>query len=465
MALTSSLPQAVGGVKLARHRSRGETDAMATDEELLNRWKPKLCYDSLEAFFADDPAQMVVNPGNTLRRGGAGGKVVAAAPPKPKQQAPAVPLLWWEGDGAPPGSKKTLSLDWPKYSDATTKGEADDRLSIAGRDYRTQYVALRKARPDLRNKIVARAVRDPDTGQLWLQYWLWYIYNDYQLAFNVGLHEGDWEMIQLGLDGDVPVVAVYAQHDVAERRPWDLVKKAPNGETPLVFSGRGSHASYYEAGLFETGAWFDITDGKRSAKQTDLIIIRDDDLPGWARWEGMWGDTEPQIRGLHTPSPKGPIKHRLQWAHPQQWANTAAERRTPGTAKDAPAIQVARAQDHVVLNFDFTRLAEEPPAVIVVNVNSSEVANEPPRTFTFNVEDQRAGRIVTSIALVAGRSYEAHIATTSRAGVPSAPLLRYLPGRDIRPKTTVTSRVGAFVGPLVGKVKDIFRKRGGGEGP
>ena len=125
-------------------------------------------------------------------------------------------------------------------------------------------MALRKARPELRNKIVARAVRDPDTGQLWLQYWLWYIYNDYQLAFNVGLHEGDWEMIQLGLKDEVPVLAVYAQHDVAEKRPWDRVQKTgPNGETPLVFSGRGSHASYFEAGLFETQAWIDIADGKR----------------------------------------------------------------------------------------------------------------------------------------------------------------------------------------------------------
>lgn len=47
-------------------------------------------------------------------------------------------------------------------------------------------------------------MRDPDSGQLWLQYWLWYIYNDYHLAFNAGLHEGDWEMVQVGMDGDEP---------------------------------------------------------------------------------------------------------------------------------------------------------------------------------------------------------------------------------------------------------------------
>jgi hypothetical protein len=436
---------------------------MATDEELLHRWAPKLCYDSLEAFFADHPAQMVVNPGNTLRRGGAGGAVVAAAAARPgAPPPPRVPRLWWEGDGTPPAGMRTLALGWPGYSDGT-RGEAGDRLSIAGRDYRTQYVALRKRTPELRNKIVARAVRDPDTGQLWLQYWFWYFYNDYHLAFNVGLHEGDWEMIQLGLDGDEPVVAVYAQHDQAERRSWDLVRK--NGERPLVFAGRGSHASYFEPGLYQTAAWFDITDGTRSAKQTGLIVLGDD-LPGWAAWEGKWGDTEPQVRGLHTPSPKGPVKHGLQWSHPQQWADTAVERRAPGRPADAPSVQVARADDHVVLNFDFTRLGAQAPAVIVVNVNSSEVPDEPPRAFTFDVEDQRAGRIVTSIALVPGRDYDARIAVTSRDGIPSAPLLRYLPARDVRPKTTLTSRVGAFLGPLVERLRGALgRHRGRGEGP
>jgi hypothetical protein len=357
---------------------------------------------------------------------------------------------------------RALALGWPRYSD-TTNGEAADRLSIAGRDYRTQYVALRKARPDLRNKIVARALRDPDTGQLWLQYWFWYVYNDYQLAFNVGLHEGDWEMIQLGLEDDVPVVAVYAQHDEAERRPWGAVTKS--GDTPLVFAGRGSHASYFEPGLFETGAWFDITDGKRSAKKTDLIVLGDD-LPAWVLWQGQWGDTEAPIRGLHSPSPKGPVMHGVQWTHPQRYADKAVERRRPGKPAEAPAIDVARADDHVVLKFDFTRLGAQAPAVIVVNVNSAQVPDEPPRSFTFNVEDQRAGRIVTSITLAPGRDYDAQIAVTSRDGLPSAPLHRSLPAKVVRPKTSITSRVSAFVGPAVERVRDLLgRRRGAGDGP
>jgi hypothetical protein len=435
---------------------------MATDEELLERFKPKLCYDSLEAFFADDPAQMVLNRGNTLRRGGVDGKVIAAASPRAgSPPTPGVPRLWWDS-GAEPGPAKTLALGWPKYSEGTS-GKDGDRLSIAGKDYRSQYVALRKERPELRNKIVARAVRDPDSGQLWLQYWFWYIYNDYQLAFNVGLHEGDWEMIQLGLENEVPVVAVYAQHDVAEKRSWDRVKKTgPRGETPLVFVSRGSHASYFETGLFQTQAWIDIADGERSAKQTDLIILGDD-LPAWALWEGRWGDTEPRIRRVETPSPTGPVMHGDQWSRPGEWAKSAVDptRSKPG---NAPSIEVFRAKDHVVMKYDFRKLGPDAPAVIVINVNSPGVPNEPPRTFTFNVEDQRAGKIDTSITLVPGQAYVAAIAVTSRKGVPSAPLVVPIEASG-SVKRMVTARVGAVVQPLIERVRDLFGRGRGGDGP
>jgi hypothetical protein len=153
-----------------------------TDEELLQRFMPKVSYDSLEAFFADHPLQMLVNPGNTLRRapsGGRDGEVLATAP--------------------------HITLEWPNYA-GNKDGKDTDLVGIRGRDYRTQYVALRKAHPELKNKLIARAVRDPQSGQLWLQYWLWYIYNDYHLAFNAGLHEGDWEMVQLGMKGETPDV-------------------------------------------------------------------------------------------------------------------------------------------------------------------------------------------------------------------------------------------------------------------
>src|SRR5512133_1694197 len=62
-----------GQAELALRGTLDEThQLMATEEELLLRFMPKVCYDSLEAYFADHPLQMLVNPGNRLRRGPAG---------------------------------------------------------------------------------------------------------------------------------------------------------------------------------------------------------------------------------------------------------------------------------------------------------------------------------------------------------------------------------------------------------
>jgi hypothetical protein len=400
---------------------------------------PKVCYDSLEAFFADHPLQMLVNPSNTLRRAPKDGR-----------------------DGALLATAPKIELDWPTYPDAK-KGVESDRLGIKGRDYRTQYVALRKTHPELKNKLVARAVRDPDSKRLWLQYWLWYFYNDYQLVFNAGLHEGDWEMVQLGMDGDEPDVAVYAQHDQAERRPFAQVRRTEDGR-PIVFSARGSHASYFEPGLYETEAWYDVCDGARSAATSELVILREDDLPGWAKWKGQWGDTEAPIKRVFSPSPHGPIAQAEKWFHPGRWAEGAAERRTPGRAKAPPPIEVCRVKDRVVVEFNFGHL-EGParPVALVVNVNAPELKSEPPRTFTFNVEDQRSGSIETSIVLAPGVEYEARIAVTTKDGRPSAPLiLPVLARRTLR--TTILTRVAVIVRPVQERVIHIFR-RPGRDGP
>ena len=102
-------------------------------------------------------------------------------------------------------------------------------------------------------------------GGLWLQYWLFYYYNDFQLLgslFSGGKHEGDWELVQLRLDAkERPVLAVFSQHKEAERRPWTKVAKQRRrarsstsraARTPTT-SAPGSHW---------TGHWFDRADGK-----------------------------------------------------------------------------------------------------------------------------------------------------------------------------------------------------------
>ena len=111
---------------------------MPPDVARLKRWAPKLLFDSMEAFFADHPAQMLVNPHNTLQRGN--GNVLAVATADGHH-----PQLAYQGAAAP----GRLLLGSPRYSDGENYQDGD-RLSIAGKDYRTQYVALRTALLDPR---------------------------------------------------------------------------------------------------------------------------------------------------------------------------------------------------------------------------------------------------------------------------------------------------------------------------
>ena len=146
--------------------------------------------------------------------------------------------------------------------------------------------------PELNNVVYGHAIEA--NGRLWLQYWLWYFYNDYQLSFALGTHEGDWEMVQFRMDDEAghPDVAVYAQHRYGEVRPWDKVEKL--GDRPVVYVARGSHASYFEAGFHQTEAWYDLADGKRRMKHRPALEILETDEPAWTRWPGRWGDTLPR---------------------------------------------------------------------------------------------------------------------------------------------------------------------------
>ncbi|MHB8860021.1 MAG: hypothetical protein ACYC6Z_11175 [Thermoleophilia bacterium] len=82
-----------------------------------------------------------------------------------------------------------------------------------------------------------------------IQYWFCYYYNDFWDFLDKwsGKHEGDWEMIQVGLDDHLkPEDAVYSQHTGGEMRTWDQVNKSPdNPDRPLVYVSSGGHANYF----------------------------------------------------------------------------------------------------------------------------------------------------------------------------------------------------------------------------
>src|SRR3954451_10851404 len=376
--------------------------------ELLQRFQPLLRYDSNEAFFADSAAEWTDNPVNSLRRGPSEdrqGDLLAAATPAPGQAQLDLAFL-----GA------------SRYGNGDDV-ERDDLIGCSRRDYRDQYVALRRNRA-YANRMYGRARED--LGRLWLQYWFFYFYNDYLLAGGFGIHECDWEMVQfrIAASGDVPDLAVYAQHRWAEVAPWEEVEKPEDQpQTHIVYVGRGSHASYFRAGYHETEAWYDLADGKRDAPKLALEILADDE-PGWAAWPGVWGGTRARIPGLETGSPTAPCRHG-QWERPAALLEQArAIKRSP--AAPPPSVEVSRARGYLQLAYDFSGNRPQKPDRLVVTVNSEDDSIQP-RTFTFVVDTSLSGTIATSVELVSTQRYDVYVSAVDAEGKPTEsalPLIR-----------------------------------------
>ncbi len=94
-----------------------------------------------------------------------------------------------------------------------------------------------------------------------LQYWFFFSFDSWRSGFHgVNDHEADWEMITLYLYEQggrlIPEWAAYASHDFKGddlRRRWDDRQELQLSEEnhPLVFSGAGSHASYFRKGEYQ----------------------------------------------------------------------------------------------------------------------------------------------------------------------------------------------------------------------
>ena len=103
--------------------------------------------------------------------------------------------------------------------------------------------------------VYAHVATDPGfPGQLALQYWLYYVFNDWN-----NTHEGDWENIQLIFDADdarqalarEPVSVGYSQHEGSEEATWGEEKlELVDGTHPVVYPAAGSHANFFESALY-----------------------------------------------------------------------------------------------------------------------------------------------------------------------------------------------------------------------
>ncbi len=100
-----------------------------------------------------------------------------------------------------------------------------------------------------------------ESGWVVLQYWFFYLYNNWRSRFNgANDHEADWEMvcIYLAPNGNEelhPEWVAFASHDYQGddlRRRWDDPEVQKVDEHPVIYAGAGSHASYFTAGEYLT---------------------------------------------------------------------------------------------------------------------------------------------------------------------------------------------------------------------
>lgn len=176
----------------------------------------------------------------------------------------------------------------------------------AGVDYRMMGGARLEGEPELQNVIYGRVVQDD--GGRWLQYWSFHLYNN--VIF--GNHSGDWEGVQYLLQGNVPILAAYAQHARGEVRQWSDLKWE-EGTRPRVYVARGSHASYFETGWYKRDKiLWERADGKHPLNPVDpRLVVMPEAATSWCFRLGTWG------RDKSSPASPG---HQMRWKRPSEWA-------------------------------------------------------------------------------------------------------------------------------------------------
>ena len=178
--------------------------------------------------------------------------------------------------------------------------------------------------------VYAHVATDPaHPGKLALQYWLFYVFNDWN-----NLHEGDWEMVQLDFDAATaadalehpPVQVGYSQHEGAERAVWgDHKLELQGGTHPVVHPAAGSHANFYGESLYlgssaSEGVGCDDTRGPTFDVRPVVHTIPSDPQAAaradpWITFEGRWGELRPAFFN----GPTGP-NLKEQWTEPIRWS-------------------------------------------------------------------------------------------------------------------------------------------------
>ncbi|HEY2716603.1 MAG TPA: hypothetical protein VGI73_10340 [Solirubrobacterales bacterium] len=344
-----------------RRAGRSEREPQPRSAELtalLERHRPLLVYDSLECVRADSAATIcsLALPGRCNSLHGADGVLIATA--------------------SPAGGEAKLELGFlggPAYADGRPAA-AGDHLDECGGSLAADALALHRD-PSLADLVYGRARRGPG-GTLWLQYWLFFYYAD-RGHLGVEQHEGDWQLVQLGLGrDDEPRVATLARAGGSVQLAWDEVESAATEQGPVavVYPARGSHAPLPRPGTYAAPVVPDHSDGAGARVRPRLEPIGDDG-PGWAHWPGRWGATR-RREHFEADSPRGPAQ-RAAWWDPAELEREARQwdggGMLEGTAPPAPRLRAHREQGLAVVEYSFEEAAPgcEPARLVVAAVDAA----------------------------------------------------------------------------------------------
>jgi hypothetical protein len=148
-------------------------------------------------------------------------------------------------------------------------------------------------------------------GLTWVQYWLWYLHNPKEILV-AGVHEGDWEFVQVGYHGGEPICMTVSRHHTAGARMWWDVERRDG--RPVVYVARDSHAHYFT--VVDTAfEWEDDADGK--GEPLDDLEWRE--FGDWATWPGLWGNSTGAGR-----SPQSPGSQAARWSAPHRYHSSGA---------------------------------------------------------------------------------------------------------------------------------------------
>ena len=195
---------------------------------------------------------------------------------------------------------------------------------------------------------------DNGIGKIVLQYWFFYIYNDWgKIRDLANVHEGDWEMIQIILgSNEQPLLITYSYHRGGKTFLWgkdkDEIKKSNDGNHPKVYVALGGHGSWNKAG---NHAWYQklvgCLDCKDKTKKGDVLYppnFHEDEIKtkyskspykledmsdwtekDWIYWTGYWGDQNAYDGFTGPPSPVyidyiKDDEYEGRWKEPLKWA-------------------------------------------------------------------------------------------------------------------------------------------------